>query len=115
MASGLRDKIFAPHIEKLISSSTNLPSHLPSCAKLFVLCAITHVFDLLCHFYNSQCKGRNATPMVMASPVKNRAVIDIRATVNAHSDIADDRLAIHGLSDAASLHGIGKARVSNCT
>ena len=34
--------------------------------------------------------------------------------MESHSDIADDLLAIHGLSDAyteASLHGIGKATV----
>ena len=37
-----------------------------------------------------------------------------RATVESRSDIADDILAIHGLSGAdavASLHGIGKATV----
>ena len=41
-------------------------------------------------------------------------MIYIRATVESHSDIADDLLAIHGLSGAdavASLHGIGKATV----
>ena len=41
-------------------------------------------------------------------------MIDIRATVESHSDIADDLLAIHGLSGAdevASFHGIGKATV----
>ena len=34
--------------------------------------------------------------------------------MESHSDIADDRLAIHGLSGAdavASLHGVGKATV----
>ena len=52
--------------------------------------------------------------MIMASPLKDRAVVDIRATAEAHSDIADDLLAIHGLSGAdtvASLHGTGKATV----
>ena len=52
----------------------------------------------------------------MSSPVKERAVIYIHATGEAHSDIADDLLAIHGLSGAdavASLHGIGKATVVN--
>ena len=41
-------------------------------------------------------------------------MIDIRATVESHSDIADDLLAIHGLSgvdEVASFHGIGKATV----
>jgi len=40
--------------------------------------------------------------------------IHIRATAKAHSDIADDLLAIHGLSGAdtvASLHGIDNATV----
>ena len=52
--------------------------------------------------------------MIMSSPVKERALIDIRATVESHSDVADDLLAIHVLSGAdavASLHGIGKATV----
>ena len=52
--------------------------------------------------------------MIMSSPVKERAVIDIRATVVSHSDIAGDLLAIHGLSGAyavAYFHGIGKATV----
>ena len=52
--------------------------------------------------------------MTMSSPVNERAVIDIRATVESHSDVAYDLLSIHGLSSAdavASLHGIGKATV----
>ena len=52
--------------------------------------------------------------MNMSSPVKEPAVIDIRATVESHSDIADDLLAIHGLSGGDSLassHRIGKATV----
>ena len=79
-----------------------------------VVCDDTDVFILLVHFYNSKCKGSNYAPMVMSSPVKQRAVIDIRATADAHSDIADDLPAIHGLSGAdtiASLHGIGRATV----
>ena len=54
--------------------------------------------------------------MIMSSPLKERALVDIRATAEAHSDIADDLLAIHGLSGAdtvASLHDIGKAYGSN--
>ena len=52
--------------------------------------------------------------MIMSSSVKERAVIYIRATVESHSDVADDLLAIRGLSGAdavASLNGIGKATV----
>ena len=50
----------------------------------------------------------------MSSPVKERAVIYILATVESYSDVADDLLAIYGLSVAdalASLHGIGKTTV----
>ena len=79
-----------------------------------VVCDDTVVFGLLVHYYNSRCKCSNSAPMTMSSPVKERAVIYIRATVESHSDVADDLLAIHALSgtDAvSSLHGIGKATV----
>ena len=72
------------------------------------MCDDTYVFVLLVHYYNSMCKRSNSAPMIMSSPVKERAVIDIRGTVESHSDIADDLLAIHGPSGAdtvASLHG----------
>ena len=75
------------------------------------------VFVLLVHFYNSQFKASNPPPpppMFMSSPVKERAVVDIPATAEAHLDIAPDLLAIHGLSGAdntASLHDIGKGTV----
>ena len=52
--------------------------------------------------------------MIMSSPLKEKSVIDIRTTAEAHSDIADDLLAIHGLSGldtVASLHGLGKTTV----
>ena len=51
---------------------------------------------------------------IMSSPVKEQAVIDIRATMESHSDIEDDLLAISRLSGAdavASFHGIAKATV----
>ncbi len=79
-----------------------------------VVCGDTDVFVLLVHYYNSRCKCSNIAPMNMSSPVKEPAVIDIRATVESYSDIADDLLVIHGLSGAdavASLHGIGKATI----
>ena len=72
------------------------------------VCDDTSVFVLLVHYYNSRCKCSNSASMTMSSPVQERAVIYIRATVESHSDIADDLLAIHALSgtDAvASLHG----------
>ena len=46
--------------------------------------------------------------------MKERAVIDIRATVEAHSEVEGDLLASHGHSGAdtvASFQGIGKATV----
>ena len=76
-----------------------------------VVCDDTDVLALLIHFYHSHCKG---STMIMSSPIKDRAVIDIKATTAAHSDIAPDILAIHGLSGAdtvSSLYGIGKATV----
>ena len=66
------------------------------------------------HFCHIKCRGRNSAPMIMTSLVKDRAGIDIDAIATAHSDIADDLLAIHGSSGAdtvASLHGVGKATV----
>jgi hypothetical protein len=78
------------------------------------VCDDTDVFVLLVHFYNSKCEGTNAAPMIMSSPVKERTVIDIRATAQAHSDIASELLAIHGISGAdtvASLYGLGKATI----
>ena len=41
--------------------------------------------------------------MIMSSPLKERTGIDIRATAEAYSDIADDLLAIHRLSGADTL------------
>ena len=52
----------------------------------------------------------------MAPLVKERGVVDIGATTAAHSDIADDILAVHGITGAdtvASLHGIGKVTAIN--
>ena len=48
----------------------------------------------------------------MSTPLKERALICILATVESHCDVADYVLAIHGVSGAdavASLHDIGKA------
>ena len=81
-----------------------------------IVCDDTDVFVLLVHYYNPRCKGSYSTPM--SSPVKEQAVLDIRVTVEAHSDIADGLLAIHGLSGAdevASFHGIDKATIVKVT
>ena len=79
-----------------------------------VVCYGTDVLVLLVHFYHIKCRGRNSAPMIVTSLVKERAGIDIGAIATAHSDIADDLLAIHGSSGAdtvASLRGVGKATV----
>ena len=50
--------------------------------------------------------------MIMASPVRDRAVTDIHSTAAFHNDIASDFLVIDGLSGAdtiAALHGISEA------
>ena len=47
----------------------------------------------------------------MLSPVRDRAVIDIRETVCANCDVAEDLLAIQGISSVytvACFHGLGK-------
>jgi len=48
--------------------------------------------------------------MIMTSLVKEQAGVDIGATATTLSDIANDLLAIHGISGAdivASLHDVG--------
>ena len=63
------------------------------------------------------CKEKSNASIVMSSPVQDRAVVDIGATAEIHSDIACDLLAFHGLSgsDTTSLiHGIGKATFLKC-
>ena len=77
-----------------------------------IVCDNTDVFVLLVHYYNSRCKGSNVAPVIMPSPEKERAVVDIHATAEEQGDIAGDLLALHGSSGAdtvSSLHGIGKA------
>ncbi|KAK2175269.1 hypothetical protein NP493_740g01003 [Ridgeia piscesae] len=74
----------------------------------------TDVLVLLVYFYHIKCRSRNSAPKIMSSLVKELGVIDIGATATAHTGIADDFLAIHGISGAdtvASLHGVGKATV----
>ena len=65
-----------------------------------MLCVMIDMFVLLIHLYNSKCKSSNAAAMIMSSPMKEW---DIGATTEAHSDIANDMLAIHGLSGADTV------------
>ena len=68
----------------------------------------TDVFVLLLHFQHfNYIRGK----IIMESPVKDRAVIDMNATVDRHRDIIPELLATHGLTGCdtvASYFGIGK-------
>ena len=71
----------------------------------------TDVFVLLLHHYKAQ---NLSLPVVMESPIKERAVIDIRQTVLQNSDIVPDLIAAHALSGCdmvACYHGIGKGTI----
>jgi len=76
-----------------------------------IVCDDTDVFVLLLHYY--VLKDLHL-PVVMQSPVKGRAVIDIRKTVAVHHKIIPELLAAHALSGCetvASCFGIGKGTV----
>ena len=73
------------------------------------VCVVCDVFLLSVHLYKRMCL--NQAPVIMALPVRDRAVTDIHSTVAFHNDIASDLLVIYGLSGAntiAALHGIGE-------
>ena len=79
--------------------------------KVLVVADDTDIFVLLLHFC---CLGDipASTSVLMASPIRGRAVIDINATVDLHRDIIPDLLAAHGLTGCdtvATYFGIGKA------
>ena len=68
----------------------------------------TDVFVLLLHHYQEQGL---TTQMIMESPIKERAVIDIPATVEKFSDIIPSMLAAHALTGCDTVgayFGIGK-------
>ena len=53
-----------------------------------------------------------STSVLMVSPIRDRAVLDINATIDLHRDIIPDLLAAHGLTGCdtvATFFGIGKA------
>ena len=71
----------------------------------------TDIFIILLHFC---CQGdiSASTSVLMVSPIRSRAVIDINATVDLHRDIIPYLLAAHGLTGCdtvATYFGIGKA------
>ena len=73
----------------------------------------TDVFVLLLYFY---AKYDLTGFVIMESPVKDRATIDIKSSVSANKDIIPDLPAAHALSgsDTTACHyGIGKATVVN--
>lgn len=70
----------------------------------------TDVFVLLLHHYYEQ---QLTVPMIMDSPVSGRTAIDIRSSVQQHSLILSDILAMHAISGCdtvACCFGIGKAK-----
>ena len=72
-----------------------------------VVCDDSDDFVLLVHFYNRMCL--NQAPMIMVSPVRDRAVTDLHSTAAFYNDMAGDLLIIYGLSGAdtiVALHGI---------
>ena len=68
----------------------------------------TDVFILLLHFCHN---GSISSQVLMASPCKGRAVLDVNATALKHHAIIPDLLATHGLTGCdtvATYYGIGK-------
>ena len=88
-------------MKKSISPSHTMPFHHHFQTITFVSCATTtDVCFVLIHVCRSKCLDRNTVPMVMSSLAKDRAVVDILASPEVHSEIADDILGIHILSGA---------------
>ena len=81
--------------------------------KVLVVADNTDICDLLLHLC---CQGDVPVSkcVLMVSPIRGRAEIDINATVDLHRDIIPDMLAAHGLigcDTVATYFGIGKAAV----
>ena len=79
--------------------------------KVLVVADDTDIFVLLLHLC---CQGDipDSTSVLMVSPIRGRAVIDINATVDLHRDIIPDMLAAYGLTGCdtvATYFGNGKA------
>ncbi|KAJ4940719.1 hypothetical protein JOQ06_027014 [Pogonophryne albipinna] len=55
-------------------------------------------------------------PLIMESPRKERAIVDIKATLSKHSEIVENLLPAHAISGCdtvASYYGLGKGSVIN--
>ena len=79
--------------------------------KVLVVADDTAIFVILLHLC---CQGDIpvSTSVLMVSPIRDRAMLDINATVDLHRDIIPDLLAAHGLTSCdtvATYFGIGKA------
>lgn len=77
-------------------------------SRVLVVADDTDVFVLLCHFI---FHGNIKSHVIMMSPIKGRAVIDVNETVEKHYDIMDNLLAAHGITGCdtvATYFGIGK-------
>ena len=79
--------------------------------KVLVVADDTDIFVLLLHLC---CQGDipASTSVLIVSPIRGRAVLDINATVDLHRDIIPDLLAAYGLTGCdtvATYFGIGKA------
>lgn len=76
--------------------------------KALVVADDTDIFVLLLHFcYHGDINSQ----VMMVSPIQDRTLIDITATVNKHKMIMPELLAVHGLSGCdtvAPCYGIGK-------
>ena len=68
----------------------------------------------LFYFFNHYYQGGISIPLIMESPHKERAVIDINASVTKHANIIENLLPGHALSGCdtvASYYGLGKGSV----
>lgn len=77
-------------------------------SSMCVVCDGTDAFDLLIHFY---CREQLICNVTMESPIAGRCVIDLKATANKQSNIADSLPGVHALSgyDTVSYpYGTGK-------
>ncbi|KAF3842425.1 hypothetical protein F7725_024376 [Dissostichus mawsoni] len=78
-----------------------------------VVSADTDVFVLLLHHYH---QAGLDVPLIMESPRKERAIVDIKVTLSKHSEIVENLLPAHAISGCdtvASYYGLGKGSVIN--
>ena len=76
-----RHGLYSTHEEADILIAQHAISYLLLGKYVRVVCDDRDVFVLLVHYYNCRCKCGISAPMITQSPVKERAVIDIRANV----------------------------------